>query len=100
MTIQNTFQLVIMDPVGEVDSGTKSLSPQVQGLQGKGAGFVFDGHPVWVDFWEHMSNEYNRLYEPTEVLSYFKPNLAGPAPKEWIDKLANKVGVAVVGVGA
>lgn len=93
-------RVFMLDPVGQVETGTGDLAERVSDLNGKTLGFIFNGHYSARVLFARVRERLEENFKFSEVIYKLKPNLGARSPKETIEELASKCDVAVVGVCA
>ena len=96
------MSITMLDPTGRVEraAASEARSPRLDGLAGKRAGFIFNGHYHGVAQFGRVKELLEERYGLAEVVYKLKPNLGAPSPPEIIEEIARRTDFAIVGVCA
>ncbi len=92
--------LVMLDPTGRVERAGDALSPRPEGLDGKRAAFIFNGHGFGVAQFGRLKELFEARYRFADVLYRVKTNRWAPSPRQLTDEVAQFADFAIVGVCA
>ncbi|MFC1919972.1 hypothetical protein ACFLWX_04195 [Chloroflexota bacterium] len=93
------MRIVILDPVGEVELGSKEREIRPESLNGKVIGILDDGLGGTAHDTLNAIEQLAKVkFQDVQTLYWKKPYLSQPSPLTLIDEIAQSVDVAVVGV--
>ena len=90
----------MLDPVADVEAVVREKERELERLDGKKIGYVFNQHVTALAFWKRLEREVGDRLKPSGVRSVYKINTWAPASQADLGKLAAEVDFALVGVGA
>ncbi|MBI4198724.1 MAG: hypothetical protein HY533_06410 [Chloroflexi bacterium] len=94
------MSILLVSPIGDVDSSVNTVSSSLETLKGKTVGYVFNQHISVLAFWRQLERIVKERLEPKGVVKVYKSNTWAPAATSDIDRIVSTTDFAVVGVGA
>ncbi|MBI4311641.1 MAG: hypothetical protein HY681_07650 [Chloroflexi bacterium] len=94
------MSIILISPVGNVDSSVAVAASSLETLKGKAVGYVFNQHISALAFWRQLERVIEDRLEPRGVVKVYKSNTWAPAPASEISRIVSATDFAVVGVGA
>lgn len=90
----------VYDPVGVAATASAKNRRNLETLNNKNIGFVWNQYVSTKRFWPEFEKSVEALYQVSEVQRIYKENTWSPAPREKLLKLLEDVDCLIAGVGA
>lgn len=96
---ETSQRIEILDPQGAVEIVSKKLSPRVNDLRGKVAGFVVVPMSTSGDFMDRIEELLTERYGVCRTIKKWKVNNNKPSTAEFLNEIVAESDFVVVGVG-
>ena len=95
------YKLVVYDPVGQPATLGDARPPDpLDSMTGKAVGFLFNGHPSALKFWNRLELVAEEVFQPRQTFRVYKEDVGAQAPPEKMAELVRGSDYAFVGVAA
>lgn len=94
------MSIQVLDPRGEVATIERRAQAVLGSVEGRKAGFVFNGHASCHIFWKALEREVEQRFKPSAMSRVYKVNTWAPAPQADLSRVREEADYVLVGIGA